>query len=209
LDQCLSGDYMEEEIEEAEVYHKTLEDIFDNTQQSDPSTAYLNKYVVDTFGCFVRNKTTFEIAFIYLKYGFVAESSLLDIFLFKRSVIEDWDPIKFKRREEEDYSNLIKPETLKIFANVTDIILYTSDAWGEMCWTLSFIALLSLIKNTNVKRVIVEAWGRSYKSWLYLVWNGFSEDIIKKYQQQKFEVKYQQEIDDCGRTIDKIMIDKI
>ena len=183
--------------------------LFDITLGND-SSIDINKYILGTFRCFIRNKTRLNINFNELKKAFKddEDDSFLDLFLFERNEIKEWNEYKFERRDESDYSNLIKPEIFELFTNIEEI---TIDIRKEY-YTLSLIALLSIIKDTNVRHVIIEGKGYSDKSWLEVLWNTASQDIIDKYSRQQFNIKFHHERRDRGygeSITDKIIIERI
>ena len=80
---------------------------------------------------------------------------------------------------------MIKPEIFDIFHDVTEITIDTvrysnaqSDAWPneDKCCSVSMVALLSMIKNVNLNKVIVRSYvlskrNGSYILWLKVLWN--------------------------------------
>lgn len=196
----------------------------------------IHKYIIDTFQSFLKYRTTLTINYFRLDKSFNEEDNFLDLFLFKRNKIElkykskfnlneEWEESKFKRRDSNDYSNLIKPEIFQLFPNIKtiyiDIGAESSDvenyhtSYLEDCkayHTLSFIALLSIIKDTNVQQVNVETTGLSMfrKSWLEVLWETQPRDIIEEYRINYFHIKFEhlKEDDRFGYICDRITIER-
>ena len=58
---------------------------------------------------------------------------------------------------------------------------------------MSLIALLSIIKNTEVKKITIEAtrYGKKGdKTWIGLLWNRSSSEYIEKYKAEKFNITF-------------------
>ena len=200
-------------IKTPESQQKILRKLFDHTLRIDDALD-IHRYIVDTFQCFAQNKSYLEINFYTLKEVFEDHDNdnFLDLFLFERSVVKEWDESKFERRDKNDNCNLIKPEIFKLFKNINQIVIRISgDDDGKEYYTLSFIGLLSIISNTNVRKVAVKIFVRprdsSYKSWLELLWKRASQDLIDTYSRQQFDIKFDHDKDD-GWITDEIIIER-
>ena len=222
LDECLTDPHTLT-VKKSKSHYNTLRKLFDITLGND-SSIDTNKYILGTFRCFIRNKTRLYINFENLKKAFKdnEDDSFLDLFLFKMNEVKEWNESKFERRDESDYSNLIKPDIFKVFTNIEEITIdimgdseYIVDGhfWEYGFYTLSLIALLSIMKETNVRLVIVEAYGFfKDKSWLEVLWNTASQDIIDKFSRQQFNITFDHRKDDeyvVSQTEDKIIIERI
>lgn len=226
-DQIISGTFGLEKIDSLDFYHVVLRTLFDHALGRDSSDVDLNKYVIDTFESFVENKTSVWIDLERLNKN-VAHDKLLDLFLNERSVTNYWKPKIFNIRDDADYSNLINPVMLKVFKNVTELSIDTAaiikdSMYDYVCYSMSIIALLSVIKDTNLQRVIIRTsvvtlstYGESYTSWIEMLWNACSDDIIEKYKDEQYQISFEQKKDSSENTlgvrnhfIDKIIIQKI
>ena len=97
----------------------------------------------------------------------------------------------FERRGEKDDTNLFTAQLLQIFDQVKSITMKTSCLVNE-CYTISLMKLLSMIENSSVETVRIEALafdGRKYRgnnSWLFLLWSASSMEITEKYKNKHF-----------------------
>ena len=63
-------------------------------------------------------------------------------------------------------------------------------------YTFSLLGLLSIIQGTRIKKVTMRIdWHEKTDgaSWFKALWNSVSEEMIKKYHEKEFDIKYQQD----------------
>ena len=103
---------------------------------------------------------------------------------------DDEDEDKYLYRDENDLTNMIKPQIIKLFKNLTHITIYTEHfddrKKTEHRYIVSFLGLLSIIKNSTVQTVKICGEG-----WISKLWSSdHRDDIIDKYQKNGFDIIY-------------------
>ena len=99
----------------------------------------------------------------------------------------------------------------KLFTNIKKIhIQINGDLDGMEFFTLSFLALLTIIKEQHLTKVAISSYVKprssSYKSWLQLLWDNASRDLIDKYKKEKLDINFEHKINEYGSIIDTISI---
>lgn len=137
-----------------------------------------NKYILDTFNTFIMNKKRITISISKLhKFCKNEELSKLMFGNFSRKAHREFYPECI----EEENQNLLNPDILKIFKNVTHLKI---NCEGH---PFSFEYLLSLIKETKIKKIEIYA-GTSHR-WDKLKSSSAYDEIAKKYKKAKFIIK--------------------
>ena len=138
----------------------------------------INQYVYNTFISFITQKTKIEINLD--NAAGIKDKYFLDIVLFDIEA----DGSKYDR-DECDFTNLIRPQIIKLFKNLTQITINTGDWSGT--YTISLLALLSMIKNSSVTDVTIRDYGNE---WLSKLWKRSSNEIIERYEKAMFSITY-------------------
>ena len=139
----------------------------------------IHQYIKSTFNCFCKNKTLLYYDLWTLETN-VKDDKLLNTII---PTVEKDEENNIKMRSETDYTNLFDPKLMQIFPNLKRIRLVLE------IHTISFLALLSLIKNTGVKKVEVNMDVKSY-------WKENSANIVQRYKDENFNVKFTQRMCD-------------
>ena len=91
------------------------------------TTCHIDQYLIDTFNEFLRNETDicmkYDTLYGSFKSDILKTNKFLGLFLFKGDLIKEWNESKFKRRDPNDYTNLIKPVIFRLYPNVTNIYI--------------------------------------------------------------------------------------
>ena len=146
-----------------------------------------NQYVYDTFSCFINHKEEILINIAKLaKYAM--DKEILNLIFYELDCdVTDEDIINTNNK------NLVKPKFLRIFKNVNRLDIWTKDNENE--YRLSFLSLLSIIKNTWIETVQISAEGE--ETWLEeLSLSSSFIDIVEKYKNAGFELKFYHDWDD-------------
>ena len=138
----------------------------------------INQYVYNTFISFITQKTKIDIH-LHAAAG-IKDKYFLDIVLFDIEA----DGSKYDR-DECDFTNLIRPQIIKLFKNLTQITINTAGWRGT--YTISLLALLSMIKNSSVTDVTIYD---TYNRWLYKLWKRSSNEIIERYEKAMFSITF-------------------
>ena len=102
-----------------------------------------NQYVFDTFHCFAKSKTRLNISLWRLSM-YVKDQVLLNLLFHKFG--RNYKGVM----DEQNLTNLIKPEFFKIFDNVESIILHCYNGYG-----FSLFGFLSLIAKTKINEATI------------------------------------------------------
>ena len=208
FDACIS-DPFNLQFESGRKYGKIIAELIKD-ERANIRTEFA-EYVWSSFQCFVANKTELNIHIGELVEN-VTDKQLLDMILYETEQ-RRWEPFNygFKRREETDCTNLIKPQLLKLFKNVKTVCLWMSNFKGNICWTVSLLALLNIIKSSAVEYLrIIEFKEKTIKSnptsWLYVLWKKHSNEIINRYKDENFEIQYEEKNKFMQYESDEIII---
>eukprot|EP01084_Bolivina_argentea_P306569 529775_1 len=127
-----------------------------------------DKYIYDSFDCFVLNKKQIILDLDTLYDEKKKGNKMMDLIMNK---MEENDMILETPnfRNDTDDTNFPDKQIFGVFKNVKKLIIKSTRADGYYCYTYSLILLLSLIESTSVEKVIVKAvvWNNS---WLSLLW---------------------------------------
>ena len=194
LDNCLSNNTPI--VGSSSSFGKILRELFDSVLKD--NRADTNKYIMDTARCFMLNKTEIKVNLPSLCD--CVDKDILSLIFFKMSKIDNWNEVdldEFVFGDSSHTANLLTPKIYYIFPNITHIYIYTTDISGKECCPMSLIALLSIIKNTEVKKITIEAKKWSDKeTWIGLLWNRSSSEYIEKYKAEKFNITVERDDED-------------
>lgn len=104
-----------------------------------------DKYVYDTFECFINHKETISFIPYYFYEENMKDEKLLDLLIYeykdtkRLTNVISWDDV-------DDRRNLMKPEIFQVFTNLKTINV-------SIEYPVSLLALLSMIKDTSVENV--------------------------------------------------------
>ena len=127
---------------------------------------------------------------------YVKDKVLLNnIFISSETEKSEWKDgeSEFIRRQETDTTNLFQPRLIKIFAHAEKIMMaMNEDDKHENIYTLSLIALLSLIDGTTIKNIGIQYyWGEDEgTSWIKRLWELYGEPIRNRYEEKGYTIKY-------------------
>ena len=178
LDNCISNQ-IRNEVSASHKYGEKLSVLFNYIINGKLEKKW-NKYVYDTFHCFTRNKQIIHISVGALKL-LVKDKDLLNLICYKL------DDNNFEIIDEENLTNLIRPHLFKIFENVQEIYVETFD------YGLYLFGLLSIIKNTKIKKATITA---TTPSWINNIWSSHEQQIVDKFDASNFDVQFKQKPDE-------------
>lgn len=166
------------------------------------------QYIIDTFHLFVTNKRGNIWISITDLVKTVEDKKLLDNILISPTVTE-WNngDSGFIRRSASDKTNLFNPVLIKLFKNVKSITMQMSNIKDRQhVYTVSLMALLSIIHGSTVKHVrIMVSWSRweSAPSWLRVLWESHSKELIEEYQSKQYQIQNERLINEEAVNIYK------
>eukprot|EP01084_Bolivina_argentea_P036818 68077_1 len=131
-----------------------------------PITITLDKYIYDTFAAFVNNKTQIILDMDELQS---ANNKFRDLIMHPMQKSRN-------KREDNDFTNLLKLEMFSIFKNVNTLII--KDYYGA--WSVSMIGLLSLIEFGSLDKVVVK--DNKHNKWISSLWSSDSKILKHKYR---------------------------
>ena len=106
----------------------------------------------------------------------------------------DWD--YGKRREEGDFSNLVRPELLQIFSKVKSMTVDTFSDCDHLLnkYSFSLLSMLSLIKESALEKVVIINWDKEkWLDWNDNAWNQEPREVIQqRYADSNYSIKMQQ-----------------
>eukprot|EP01084_Bolivina_argentea_P297762 513035_1 len=146
-------------------------------------------YIIESFNIFRQNKQE-----IFLDYYNLSRLDNTKNTKMRDLIMNDFETHKGKEadtkylREESDLSNVIKSDFFSIFSNVKTIRIST-----QVEWTISLLALLNVIKSTNVENVIIKVCASRPRdnptTWLKrLKLSSAFPSIVKKYNDAGFDI---------------------
>lgn len=131
-----------------------------------------NQYVWSTFNTFILNKREIEVDLMALN-TFCQNEDLLRLIFF--NLVQGRGELP-----KEENQNLLKPDILKLFKNVTYLEINCTD------YPLSLRKLLDLIKGTQITKVQING-----QYWLSAVQKSyFFEDIVNEYEKSNFKMEF-------------------
>ena len=88
--------------------------------------------------------------------------------------------------------NLLRKEFLDVFYNANRIYLWNTQSDSDnKYWSFSFFKLLDIIIATKLEKIRIHAIPiNKQHSWLAYLWNQSSASLIKKYNEQYFNIQY-------------------
>lgn len=194
FDACVSGGAEIPNTDPKKKYGKILSRLIEIETGATNVKEGFDDYVIKSFHTFVLNKND-----LILMIGFVVQDvedkQLLDKILISPK-ISKWEDgeTEFIRREETDRTNLFQPGLIDIFSNVEDIDLYMNDfADHTNNYTISLIALLSIIDGTQISRVMIVYYWTNEEglSWIESLWQLHGESIRTKYKAKGYSIAYE------------------
>ena len=190
LDMCISNNadasWKNWGVSEHEDDGKTLKALFKHATEEPVS----NQYIANTFDCFRKNK---KALCIYYRSLYTAVPKQISALLVGKLIEYRWKGSKefdseyaIRNSEENMATNALNDELFKVFPNVSTLILTTFRTRGILCesshFPFSLLKLLSIIKDTAVKHVVISGtWFGEFQSSFvgYNVINPFREAKIK------------------------------
>ena len=104
-----------------------------------------------------------------------------------------WGEIEFNRREETDKSNIFNPTLIKLCNNLEKVHMFINEYHERQnIYTLSLIALLSIIEGTQIKQVTIYVYwkGDEGEPWIWVLWNSCREELKAKYAEKGYDIDY-------------------
>ena len=160
----------------------------------------IDDYIIKTFHAFTEGRKKIEIKIPDLVDA-INDKKLLN------NVIVDPEMIEFKngetefiRRSEMDNTNLLNPKLVKLFRNCEEIKMWMNKYKENNIYTFSLMALLSIIQDSLIRRLELVIWWKEFEddgetkckelSWIDVLWQSSSEEIVQKYKEKGFDIKY-------------------
>ena len=166
---------------------------------SGDQTMRFNPYMLQTFQAFVKAKTSIKIHFTYFSDPEFTEPAIRELIINNTQQSEH-----VSRRTANDDANLLNPQILTVFTAIKTITLEATQGPSrgpQGCFTMSFLKLLSLIKNTSVQKVIIDEGGSYEKRWIMSLWNASSSELIEEYRKSNFDIQYVQTSSTTGEMM--------
>merc|ERR1712228_340360 len=92
-----------------------------------------------------------------------------------------------KKREDTNFSNLIRSEFLSIFRRIQTLIIWA--AYKDASWSFSLNGLLSLISESNLSQIIIKARNSDDSpTWTRTLWNTEEEILKIEYSAKQFSI---------------------
>ena len=139
-----------------------------------------NKYIWNTFNTFIMSKKDIFVRIAKLD-KYCLNKNLLAL-IFSDLIKNDDDDNRAMIINKNQ--NLVKPEILKIFKNVTYLRIHCKK------YPLSLESLLSLINGTQIKTVVIDDPG---STWLSSVKSSSFADVSSKYKKANFKMEFEGE----------------
>ena len=206
FDACTAGSTWIPCAEEGGKYGKTVSMLIKGKIRE--KKAGIDQYILNTFQSFINNKKEININIEGIMEN-IKDKELLNNILVKteEEEVSKWvyGSTEFILREETDKTNLLHPQLIKLFTNAKEISMTMNQSWPDHknIYTFSLLGLLSIIQGTRIKKVTMSIdWRKEYGvSWFKAVWNSVSEEMMKKYHEKEFDIKYQQDYDNWSEYI--------
>jgi len=142
------------------------------------STIKFDEYIIESFDAYRHHKKEIILRLSYLR---IADRTIRNTLMY---------PIKSRKTSERvsdgDFSNLFRTELLSLFPNAQSIVVR---AEGN---SMSMLNLLSLIRNSNLKKIVIKATKRKAK-WMDVVWQAEKELLTKQYEESGFDILFKEE----------------
>ena len=178
LDQCLSDEKPESKYQSGKhikILNKLFNYKLDKTEEKE-----FDEYVLDTFRCYVSHKQELVISLDHMDY--VKNKDRLKVIFYS---LEKQDKI----RSNDDYTNLMKKELFTIFTKVERMSITVNEYW-----TLSIYQLLIMIESTSLQQVKITMKIKSKKTWLNVLWESSSQELIDKANMMNFNIRFKKNI---------------
>jgi len=199
LDKLLNGDDLfDAEVSRSQI--AKLRKLVSLVLDAPRSDIAVDPYIESTWHQYRRHKTMLHL---YMSNLSDADDDVFDLVmnkLSKKNVEEDKDANAV--RDDNDLSNLPKVSLLKIFPNVKQLMLTTTNPDGSPIFSFSFLSLLRLIRGSSLSKIVIKAhipetFWRQYadKSWIDFFWldDEKREEIIQQYRSCGYHVSFQVE----------------
>jgi len=188
LDAMVNGSYME-----PFKLKKNDRFVIDNLLKyalNKQSLIEFDEYILESFIAFRQNKQEIILNLTELKKS---DGKILNLLMHP---IEKKDKV----RENDDFVNCFRDEMLLLFPNVNSLVVNTHKKNS-----LSMIAFLLLIRNSNLKNVIVK--GEMDRSkWIEEVWETSEVELTQQYEKNGFGISCkEEELDDDEWSIFEIV----
>ena len=155
-------------------YVKILKELFSmylNPSLSSKESLITNKYVYETFDCFVKHKK--EIT-VHIDDWWGLDSDLMG-FLFANLVNDSNYP------NDDNDQNQIQKEFLQVFANIDSLVLYFREL------SFSLLLFLSNIRGTNIKKVVISDGHGGLGGWLSTLSSSSLATIHSEYKRAGYK----------------------
>ena len=167
-------------------YGKELRELFNYSLNSKKVDSSMDDYIYDSFDRFVSHKE--EIFLESTQMEEIKDEVFSKLVIYESMCKKEFESIQaidyneIIQRNQNDYTNLFHPQILKIFCNVKKLKIRTNSPCKPFnTYTISIIALLKIIKETSLNKVIVESFIVNGNSWLNVLWN---ENLFKNYKNE-------------------------
>ena len=191
FDACISGQVDIPSADPSKKYGKVITQLIN--AQITGEAAQIDQYIMDTFNSFIKHKKKIDIKVEYVIKK-VKDKELVN------NIINKGESTEYKhgktdviRRESKDMTNLINSKIIKMFTNVQEIEMTINEMFNNNnIYTISLIGLLSIIESTSIKRVEISMYWKKKAgiSWLSALWKSSSNELIQKYNNMGFDIKY-------------------
>ena len=164
------------------------------------------KYVNDLFDAFVNHKTQIilnlhEMDINRLNPWIAATKAFIMYGLDSPESAWMRQHVSYRKMDSPiQYNNIFKPEILfKLFKNVKEIIIYTTDSTGTLSYTIEISELLDLLRlyhdiiPDNVA-IILKAIRKDSKSWISMVWDNEKPSLSDEYKKSVWNMAHKDEI---------------
>ena len=194
FDACLSNNSAIPNTDRIDKYGETITNLIQVEMGEKCEGVQIDDYVSNTFHAFVLNKVKIEL-WISRIIRDVKNKELLNNILISLQKSE-WKhgETEFIRRKETDKTNLFQPQIIKMFRNVRRMRMSMSGLYEHgNIYTISFIALLSIIDGTPLKSVVIAYdWNKSEGiSWIATLWKLHGDELRAKYQEKGYSIAYE------------------
>ena len=184
LDNCISGN-VNHYISEYE-YGKKLSALFNYFINGKLENKW-NKFVYDTFECFIKNKKRMDIDIDKVS-RYVGDQDLLNLMF--HSLNADSTAIM----DEKDSTNLIKQSMFEIFENVEEINIQSNEH------SFSLFGFLEIISETKITKVTITA-GKYGFEWIESLWKDHQQKIEARFDASEFDIHMDQQEQIFGYSV--------
>ena len=191
FDACISGESDIPNTDATKEYGKALSKLI--TAELTGRNDGVDDYILKTFHALLQNKNKIEINVVKVM-EYIQDKELLKCVLVTPEISEwKYGESDLIRREETDRSNLFNPQLIQLCNNVERIDFYMNDYDNhDKIYTVSLIALLSIIEGTQIRKVIMRLYWKKEEgiSWMNSLWDLHEQEIKTKYKGKGYNITY-------------------